>query len=46
VLDVLELSHAEILEREVDLRVDLLVDCFRDADAAGVGDRPTPWMTC
>ena len=42
VLDVLELSHAEILEREVDLRVDLLVDCFRDSDAAGVGDRLEP----
>ena len=33
VLDVPELAHAQVLERHVELVVDLLVDGLRDTDA-------------
>src|SRR5262249_28057843 len=39
VLDVLELLYAQVLEREIELLVDLLVNRLRHADAARARDR-------
>jgi hypothetical protein len=38
-LDVLECLYPQVLEREIERLVDLLVDGFRHTDAAGGGDR-------